>query len=158
MIHDGWLPYDNFADAVHQQCLGHLLRRCQEMGETAMGGAVIFPRRVKDLLQSALDLRDRHAVGEVSDHGRRVATGRLRNELAEWVIPTKTNAANERLACLAAARCGRDELASGTGDPVRGDFAEGLGRQPNRGGSAAQGVLMSVWRTCCSGAPRHGSG
>jgi transposase len=28
MIHDGWSPYDRFVDAHLQQCLQHLLRRC----------------------------------------------------------------------------------------------------------------------------------
>jgi transposase len=160
MIHDGWSVYDNFTDAVHQQCLGHLLRRCQAMLETATGGAVVFPRRVKDLLQSALALRDRHAAGEVSDHGRRVATGRLRNELAELVIPTKTNAANERLAWHVwehidelfmflrlpglDATNWRAELAIRFGVILRKVW----GGSRTEEGARAQGVLMSVWRTC----------
>lgn len=160
MIHDGWSPYDNFTDAVHQQCLGHLLRRCQEMAETATGGAVHFPRRVKELLQSALELRDRHAAGEVSDHGRRVAASRLRNELAELVIPTKSNAANERLAWhlwehidelftflhlpgLDATNW-RAELAIRFGVILRKVW----GGNRTEAGARAQGVLMSVWRTC----------
>jgi hypothetical protein len=51
MIHDGWSPYDNFALARHQQCLGHLLRRYHEMRQSATGGAVRFPRRIKKLLK-----------------------------------------------------------------------------------------------------------
>ena len=43
MIHDGWSPYDAFAKARHQQCLGHLLRRCHELLETATRGAVPLP-------------------------------------------------------------------------------------------------------------------
>jgi hypothetical protein len=57
LIHDGWSPYDNFCQAQHQQCLGHLLRRCNELLETATRGAVCFPRRVSALLHDALDLR-----------------------------------------------------------------------------------------------------
>src|SRR5262249_53297923 len=53
MIQDGWSPYDNFTQARHQQCLGHLLRRCHEMLQSATGGAVRFPRRIKELLQAA---------------------------------------------------------------------------------------------------------
>ena len=39
-IHDGWSPYDRFHEASHQQCLRHLLRRADEMGDaiTARGG------------------------------------------------------------------------------------------------------------------------
>jgi transposase len=71
MIHDGWSPYDNFPEAPHQQCLSHLLRRCDELLETATRGAVRFPRRVSELLHHALDLRDRHAVGELSTTPRK---------------------------------------------------------------------------------------
>src|SRR5437763_2551285 len=98
MIHDGWSPYDQFRDARHQQCLNHLLRRAGEMAETATRGAVRFPRRVAELLRAGLDLRDRHAAGEISRHGLAVARGRLENVLADLLFPPKANAANERLA------------------------------------------------------------
>src|SRR5262249_14220994 len=98
MIHDGWSPHDQFGDAHHQQCLNHLLRRADEMAAAATRGAVCFPRRVAELLRAGLDLRDRHAAGEISLHGLAVARGRLENQLANLVFPLKTNAANERLA------------------------------------------------------------
>ena len=43
----------------------------------AMRGAVCFPRRVAGLLRAGLDLRDRHAAGQISRHGLAVARGRL---------------------------------------------------------------------------------
>src|SRR5262245_54437455 len=98
MIHDGWSPYDQFEDARHQQCLSHLLRRADEMAAAATRGAVRFPRRVAELLRAGLDLRDRHAAGEISRHGLAVARGRLENQMSDLVFPPKTNAANERLA------------------------------------------------------------
>jgi transposase len=98
MIHDGWSPYDQFENAVHQQCLNHLLRRADEMEAAATRGAVCFPRRVAELLRVGLDLRDRHAAGEISRHGLAVARGRLENQLADLIFPPKSNAANERLA------------------------------------------------------------
>ena len=58
LIHDGWASYDRFWRAIHQTCLGHLLRRCHDLLETATRGAVIFPRQVKALLQEALEARD----------------------------------------------------------------------------------------------------
>jgi transposase len=160
MIHDGWSVYDNFTQAQHQQCLGHLLRRCREMLETATRGAVCFPRRVKELLQQSLSLRDRHAAGEVSDHGLAVARGRLFNCLADLVIPTKSNAANERLAWhlwvhlrqlftflqlpgLDATNW-RSELAIRFGVILRKVW----GGSRTRVGARSQAVLMSVWRTC----------
>ena len=75
--HDGWSPYDHFTNARHQQCLAHLLRRCDELLQTATRGAVLFPRRVKSLLQRALELRDRHRAGQVSNHGVAVARGHI---------------------------------------------------------------------------------
>jgi hypothetical protein len=98
MIHDGWSPYDRFEDARHQQCLNHLLRRADEMAATATRGAVRFPRRVAQLLRAGLDLRDRHAAGEISRHGLAVARGRLENQLSDLIFPPNINAANERLA------------------------------------------------------------
>lgn len=98
LIHDGWAPYDRFRRAAHQQCLAHLLRRCTEMIEAATAGAVRFPRQVKELLISALDLRDRRDAGKLSEHGLAVSLGRLgkrRDRLLRW---TRTDRANERLA------------------------------------------------------------
>jgi transposase len=160
MIHDGWSVDDNFTQARHQHCLGHLLRRCHEMLATATRGAVCFPRRVKELLQQSLLLRDRHAAGEVSDHGLAVARGRLFNRLADLVIPTKSNAANERLAWhlwvhlrqlftflqlpgLDATNW-RAELAIRFGVILRKVW----GGSRTWVGARAQAVLMSVWRTC----------
>jgi transposase len=160
MIHDGWSPYDNFRNAQHQQCLGHLLRRCHELLETATRGAVCFPRRVSELLQNALDLRDRHAAGQLSDHGLAVCRGRLHYELLDAIYPPKTNAANERLAQhlwnhkddlltflqfpgLDATNW-RAELAMRFGVILRKVW----GGNRTWVGAQAQAVLMSVWRTC----------
>jgi transposase len=160
MIHDGWSPYDTFEQARHQQCLGHLLRRCHEMLETATRGAVHFPRRVKSLLQAGLDLRDRHAAGQISDHGLAVARGRLANELSDAIFPPKSNPANERLAKYLWNH--RDQLLTFLGIPGldatnwRAELAIRFGvilRKVWGGnrtwtGARAQSVLMSVWRTC----------
>jgi transposase len=160
MIHDGWSPYDQFVQARHQQCLAHVLRRCREMLTTATRGAVVFPRQVKELLQRALDLRDRHVRGEVSGHGLAVMRGRFRQEMARRARPTKTNAANERLAWhlwkhlddlftfLEAggvdATNWRAELAMRFGVILRKVW----GGNRSWVGARAQAVLMSVWRTC----------
>jgi transposase len=160
LIHDGWSPYDNFLRAFHQQCLSHLLRRCHEMMETATRGAVRFPRQVSEILHAALDLRDRHAAGQVSNHGLAVARGRLANGLADIVFPTKTHPANERLAKhlwnhfdqlftflrfpgLDATNW-RAEQAMRFGVILRKVW----GGNRTWVGAKAQAVLMSVWRTC----------
>jgi transposase len=160
MIHDGWSPYDRFENARHQQCLNHLLRRAADMTATATRGAVRFPRRVAELLRAGLDLRDRHAAGEVSGHGLAVARGRLENHLSDLVFPPKTNSANERLAKHLWAHRGevfnflrepgldatnwRAELAIRFGVILRKVW----GGSRTWAGARAQSVLMSVWRTC----------
>jgi transposase len=160
MIHDGWSPYDQFENAGHQQCLNHLLRRADEMVATATRGAVCFPRRVAELLRAGLDLRDRHAEGEISRHGLAVARGRLENQLSDLVFPPKTNAVNERLAQHLWAH--RDQLFTFLRQPGldatnwRAELAIRFGvilRKVWGGsrtwpGARAQSVLMSVWRTC----------
>jgi transposase len=160
MIHDGWSPYDQFKDAWHQQCVQHLLRRADNMAATATRGAVSFPRRVAELLRTGLDLRDRHAAGEISQHGLSVARGRLENQLSDLVFPPKTNAANERLAQHLWNH--RDDLFTFLRQPGldatnwRAELAIRFGvilRKVWGGsrtwpGARAQAVLMSVWRTC----------
>jgi transposase len=160
MIHDGWSPYDQFTEARHQQCLNHLLRRSDEMAATATRGAVCFPRRVAELLRTGLDLRDRHAAGEISQHGMAVARGRLENQLSDLIFPPKTNAANERLAQHLWNH--RDELFTFLRQPGldatnwRAELAirfgvilrKVWGGSRTWAGARAQSVLMSVWRTC----------
>ena len=57
LVHDGWSVYDRFTRAFHQQCLRHLQRRCQELLETAVRGAVRLPRAVLRLVDRAFALR-----------------------------------------------------------------------------------------------------
>jgi transposase len=160
MIHDGWSPYDNFLFAEHQQCLAHLLRRSHELLETATRGAVCFPRRVSELLQQALTLRDRHADGQLSDHGLAVCRGRLQNVLLDAIYPSKTHKANDTFAQHLWNH--KDDLLTFLKHPGldatnwRGELAIRFGvilRKVWGGnrtwiGARAQAVLMSVWRTC----------
>jgi transposase len=160
LIHDGWAPYDRFVNARHQQCNRHILRRCDEMLQTATRAAVKFPRRVAALLRQGLALRDRHAAGDISSHGLSVARGQLQRALEDAVYPSKTNAANERLAqhlwqhidqfftFLSVpgldATNWRAELAMRFGVILRKVW----GGSRTWTGAQAQAVLMSVWRTC----------
>jgi len=159
-VHDGWSPYDRFENARHQQCLNHLLRRADEMAAAAARGAVCFPRRVAELLRAGLDLRDRHAAGEISRHGLAVARGRLENQLSDLIFPPKMNAANERLAQHLWEH--RDDLFTFLRQPGldasnwRAELAirfgvilrKVWGGSRTWAGARAQSVLMSVWRTC----------
>ncbi|MEX0777165.1 MAG: IS66 family transposase [Phycisphaeraceae bacterium] len=98
LIHDGWAPYGHFAWAIHQTCLGHLLARCKELLETATGGAVLFPRRVKALLQESLALRDRRDAGALQPATAARRAGALERRMEALVMPPKTHAGHERLA------------------------------------------------------------
>jgi transposase len=160
LIHDGWAPYDRFWNALHQQCLAHLLRRCVEMIEAATTRAVQFPRQVKTLLQDALALRDRHAAGQVSNHGLAVARGRLETRLHRLLAWPRANAANERFARHLVKH--RDQLFTFLYCPgldatnYRAEQAirpavvnrKVWGGSRTEVGAGAQSILMSVLRTC----------
>jgi len=98
LIHDGFIAYDVFAQAEHQQCLTHLSKRCKELLETATRGAVRFPRAVQALLREGLTLRDRFVAGELSLHRLGWWRTRLTNQMSDLVAPIKSHAANERFA------------------------------------------------------------
>lgn len=98
LIHDGWAPYYRFQFAFHQSCLAHLLKRCREMAQIASPSALAFPRAVEHLLQTSLELRDRSEQGEVSEHGMKVATGKLEAKLDRMLETRRRNPANRRLA------------------------------------------------------------
>jgi transposase len=161
LVHDGWAAYDRFWQALHQTCLAHLLRRCREMRESAVGAAVIFPCQIKGLLQQALGLRDRYAQQRISLPGLRIARGRLERRLDRLLTWTRTHPANERLARHLAKH--RGQLFTFLDDPDLGlEATNWRGEQALRPavvnrkvwggnrtevGADAQSVLMSVIRT-----------
>jgi transposase len=98
LVHDGWSIYYQFKSAFHQTCNRHLINRCNEMLETASSGGAVFPRAVKSILLKGLDLRDRYADGEVSDHGLVSATGRLETGMQKLLGKMLRLADNRRLA------------------------------------------------------------
>jgi len=81
MGHDGWAVYDQFTEAIHQQCLQHLLRRAKELIEQQGLRGGRFARRVQKFLLDALALRNRHREKNISEHGFAVARGRLEKRL-----------------------------------------------------------------------------
>ena len=96
--HDGWSVYDKFTAATHQQCFAHLLRRCESLIESGTGGALAFPRAVKNVLLEGFGYRNRFRSGEMTGHGLKVMAGRLTMRMRDLVRPIKTHAANERFA------------------------------------------------------------
>ena len=98
LVHDGWAPYYRFQCAFHQSCLAHLLKRCREMADLASPAALVFPRAVEDLLETSLELRDRHEQGEVSKRGLAITVGKLEAKLDRMLGTRRRNPANRRLA------------------------------------------------------------
>jgi len=98
LVVDGWAPYRRFKEATLQTCHNHLLHRCHELLETAMRGAMRFPRLVKAILRHSLALRDRRDAGQISPHGLRVAKGRLQAKMNRLLDGRFTNLANRRFA------------------------------------------------------------
>jgi transposase len=66
LSHDGYATYDRFAEATHQSCVAHVLRRARGLLDGARRGAVRFPRLVIGLFTEAVHLRNEHLRGAVS--------------------------------------------------------------------------------------------
>lgn len=97
LCRDGWAPYRCLAQASHQTCYAHLLRRCAEMIEGSRTRAKVIPRTLAAILVDALALRDARDAGALS---QRTLTARIRalERRVEELLAQKTrNQANARL-------------------------------------------------------------
>jgi transposase len=160
LLHDGWAPYYRFQFAFHQSCLAHLLKRCREMAQIASPAALAFPRTVERLLQTGLELRDRYARGEISEHGMRTATGKLEAKLDRMLETRRQNPANHRLArhleheqlwLFTFLHCfGLDATNNAAERAIRGMVIARKVWGGNRTweGARTQQILASVLRTC----------
>ena len=93
---DGWVIYRQFVQALHQTCLAHLLRRCDELHQDHPHARL--PIQVEALLKRALAVRDRRDAGEISARGAAIAGGRLSQELLVLLEGSSTVPAIERFA------------------------------------------------------------
>ena len=98
LTHDGWAAYMRFIHAIHQTCLGHLLRRAHELEESAVGGAVHFPRQVKAILKDALAVRDQRDAGELTTQEAIEQAKILSRQMIELTCRSRENEENERFA------------------------------------------------------------
>ena len=103
MTHDGFSSYDRFGEAIHQQCVDHVLRRARALLEKQIGHDKLFPGQVIDLFTDALKLRDRLAEEGV-DANRPADAERLADayetytrRLEELTARPRVEEANERL-------------------------------------------------------------
>jgi transposase len=159
LVADGWAPYQKFEEATHQTCLAHLLRRCEEMLETATGGAVRFPRAVQGILQAALVLRNRRDEGEISGEALNNAKEELQSQMDRRLSGQLSNANNQRLARHLIRH--QDQLflflvredVEATNWPAEQAIRPAVVNRKMSGGnrtaqgSKAQAILMSVLRT-----------
>jgi len=130
------------------------------MAQIASPVAAAFPRAVKGLLQSSLELRDRYGRGEVSEHGLRTATGRVEAKLDRMLEIQYRNPANRRLAkhlrqeqpwiCTFLHCPGLDATNHAAERAIRGMVIARKVWGGNRTwkGAHTQEVLVSVLRTC----------
>jgi transposase len=97
MVHDGFASYDRFRAAIHQQCLGHVLRRVRELEAKATRGAVHYPRKLIALFTEAIHLRNRYQKGEVSAAQLRRARPEFDRRLRDLAWPAREVPAYETL-------------------------------------------------------------
>ena len=159
LVHDGWRPYDRYGRATHQQCHTHLIRRCNEMIESATPARAAFPRTIKSILQRALGLRDEREAGTRSLRSTRVWATKLTGQILVLCKPRKANRNNDRLAGFLYRHA--RQLFTFLRDPQtdatnwRGEHAmraavvnrKVWGGNRTRGGADNQAILMSVLRT-----------
>ena len=153
LVADGWAPYQKFEEATHQTCLAHLLRRCEELLEKATGGAVRFPRAVKEILQAALEARDQRDAGKLSGEALekvkqdlelpdgKASVGAVhepRQPASGSAFDTSPGAA----VCLPGTHgCGGDQLAGRTRDSPGGHQPQDIwGKSDGRGVPGASGL------------------
>jgi len=160
LVHDGWKPYDKFENATHGTCSAHLLRRCNQLLETAKGAAVHFPRQIKAFLQKGLTLRKRSDANQISAHGLAVASGRLQRQFENRVFRYFMDPANLRFAnhlwnhreqVFAYLRHPKIDPTSNKAErairPAVVNRKVWGGSRTERG-AEAQSILMSVLQTC----------
>jgi transposase len=69
---DGWAPYRRFANAKHQTCHAHLLRRTGELIADSIAGQARVPHAARRILKDALALRDQRDVINAEEFGLNV--------------------------------------------------------------------------------------
>jgi transposase len=92
---DGWAPYRRFANAKHQTCHAHLLRRTGELIADSVAGQARVPHAARRILKDALALRDQRDVIDAEEFGLQV---RDLNERTDKLLQIRaTHEPNRRL-------------------------------------------------------------
>ncbi len=85
---DGWAPYRRFANAKHQTCHAHLLRRTGELIADSVAGQARVPHAARRILKDALALRDQRDVIDAGEFGLRVTDLNERTDKLLAMRPT----------------------------------------------------------------------
>jgi transposase len=160
LIHDGFSSYDRFSEAIHQQCLFHVLRRARELLEGARAGAVRFPRQVIGLFTEAIHFRNEYAAGRVPPPAWECARDGFEDRLlalvnAERVVPAYAALSDH----LARHFSSWFSFLSDVRVPATNAVGEQAvrpavvnrkvwGGNRTEAGAEAQGIVTSVLRTC----------
>jgi transposase len=160
LVHDGWASYDRFAEAIHQQCVAHVLRRARELLAVAVRGAVQFPRRVIALFTAAIHLKNQYHAGVVPVEAVWAARDAIDDQLLDLAARPRVVPAYRTLA----GHLGRyaeswfsfltEPSIPATNWPAEQALRPAVvnrkvwGGNRTAAGAAAQGVLMSVIETC----------
>jgi transposase len=97
LARDGWASYRRFTLALHQTCIAHLLRRCKKLLTTAKRGSARVPHKVRRILKAALELRDRHRAGELSDEELKQGHNQLKADLEKLLTWNPKDNENRKL-------------------------------------------------------------
>ncbi|QEL17567.1 IS66 family transposase [Limnoglobus roseus] len=160
LSHDGFASYERFEDAIHQQCVAHVLRRARELLAGATRGAVRFPRQVIGLFTEAIHWRNEYVPGAWSDDQRDAHRVSFDDRLLELV--SRPRAVPEYATLAKHLRNHFEQWFAFVFDPrieptnwqaeqaIRPAVVNRKVWGGNRtdSGARAQGVLMSVFETC----------
>jgi transposase len=160
LSHDGYATYDRFAQAIHQSCLAHVLRRARELLAGATRGAVAFPRRLIALFTEAIHRRNRLASRVESDDERERQRSAFDDRLLALVRPRRAVPAYTRFAKHLRKHLEQwfTFVFDPSVEPTNWKAEQAIrpavvnrkvwGGNRTRAGADAQGVLMSVFETC----------
>ena len=97
LCRDGWAPYRRFAQATHQSCVAHLLRRTDELIADSVAGQARIPHAVRRLLGDALALRAARDAGEMGGAELEAAIAELDERADRLTGARPTHEPNRRL-------------------------------------------------------------
>ncbi len=160
LSHDGFASYDRFLAACHQQCLAHPLRRAHNLEQSQVRAAKRFPRQVIELLCGALQVRDLYRDGDLTEVELAGAHAWYVDQVQALTERPRANAANGRLARHLWVHAEQwfafliDPSIPATNYRAEQALRPAVvnrkvwGGNRTEAGAAAQGVILSVLRTC----------